>query len=193
MDEEALLEELRAGREPAYEELIRLFGARVLAVSRRMLPTEEDALDAMQETFLSAFKALDRFDGRSKLSTWLHRIAVNACLMRRRSRSRRPEESIDELLPEFNARGTMRGSYSSWAEPEAAAERREIRSVVRDSIEQLPETHRNVLLLRDIEGLDTAETAEVLGITPNAVKVRLHRARQALRGLLDPHLARQAG
>jgi hypothetical protein len=96
-----LIERLRAGDNAAYEELINLTGGRLLAVARRMLGREEDAQDAVQDVFLSAFKSLDRFDGRSLLTTSLHRICVNACLMKLRSRRRRPERNIDDLLPSF--------------------------------------------------------------------------------------------
>ncbi len=187
-DEAALLRALRAGDEHAFETLIRAYGPRLLAVTRRLLRNEEDARDALQETFLSALRSLDQFDARARLSTWLHRIAVNAALMRKRRASKRPEQSLDELLPRFRENGMFEDHNRRWPQPEEAAERAEVRALVRTSIDELPETHRDVLVLRDIEGLDTAEAAEVLHVTPNAVKVRLHRARLALRALLDPVL-----
>lgn len=189
-DETALLASLRAGDAAAFERLVRDYGGRMLAVTRRFLANDEDAQDAVQEAFLSAFKALDRFEGQSRLGTWLHRIAVNAALMKLRTRKSRPQEqSADELLPQFHADGHQAHPTSGWRdEGLAALERRETRDLVRRSIENLPENYRIVLLLRDIEGKDTEETAELLGMTPNAVKTRLHRARMALRELLDPHL-----
>ena len=187
-DEAALLRGLRSGDERAFEAMIRAYGPRLLAVTRRLLRNEEDARDALQETFLSALRSLDQFDSRARLSTWLHRIAVNAALMRKRRASKRPEQSLDELLPRFRENGMFEDHNRRWPQPEEAAERAEVRALVRTSIDELPDTHRDVLVLRDIEGLDTAEAAEVLHVTPNAVKVRLHRARQALRALLDPVL-----
>lgn len=187
-DEVRLLARLRAGDEDAFEELVRTYGSRMLAVTRRMLPTEEEARDAVQEAFLSAFRGLDRFEGHAKLSTWLHRIAVNTALMRLRTRRRKPEESLDALLPGFKEDGHHDHLYASWSEPaDLALERAETRQLVRKLIDELPESYRTVLLLRDIEGLDTEETAAALGTTPTAVKVRLHRARQALRNRLAPH------
>ncbi len=187
--EQLLLERLRAGEESAYEELVRSHSGRLLAVARRILRSEEDAHDALQEAFLSAFRALPRFDGRARLGTWLHRITVNACLMRLRTRRRKPEEPIESLLPTFYADGHRRDPGPPWDEDAVAAlETAERRSLIRGSIDQLPESYRTVLLLRDIEELDTEETAMVLGIKPEAVKTRLHRARQALRTLLAPHL-----
>jgi RNA polymerase sigma-70 factor (ECF subfamily) len=158
------------------------------AVARRILVNEEDARDAVQDAFISAFRSMKSFDAGSKLSTWLHRIVVNACLMKLRSRRRRPEESIEPLLPTFLEDGHHAGRFRAWEDDtHGDMERRERSEVVRRCIAQLPETYRTVLMLRDIEGLGGEETARLLETTPNAVKIRLHRARQALRTLLDPH------
>ncbi len=191
-DEAVWISALRAGEEPAYEKLVRAYSGRMLAVAQRMLQSESDAQDAVQEAFLSAFRGLGRFEGGSRLSTWLHRIVVNAALMKLRSRQRRPEDPIEELLPKFLENGHLAQPAVEWKESaQTALERQEVRASVREGIDRLPESYRTVLLLRDIEELDTQETAHLLELSPNAVKIRLHRARQALRGLLDPHL-RQA-
>ncbi len=190
VDEKELVDRLRSGDDAAYEELVREYGGRMLAVARRMLRTDEDARDAVQEAFLSAFKSIDRFEGSARVSTWLHRIVVNAALMKLRTKRRKPETSIEDLLPSFLEDGHMAAPASPWREVGTdPVEQREVSQLVRDSIEALPEAYRNVLLLRDIEDLDTEETARIMGISPGAVKTRLHRARQALRGLLAPHLA----
>lgn len=188
-DDEVLVERLRAGEEGAYEELVRAHGGRMLAVARRFLPSEEDARDAVQDAFLSAFRSIDRFEGQARLSTWLHRIVVNASLMKLRTRRRKPEQSIEDLLPGFLEDGHLARPPSPWRAADLdGAERADLRDLILRSIRSLPETYRNVLLLRDIEDLDTEETAEMLGISAGAVKTRLHRARQALRELLEPHL-----
>ena len=162
----------------------------MLAVARRFLPSEEDARDVVQEAFVNAFRAVDKFEGSARLSTWLHRIVVNAALMRLRKRRRKPEQSIEELLPGFLEDGHMERPASPWrGEGRDALEREELRELLRRKIQELPESYRNVLLLRDIEELDTEETAQIMGISNGAVKTRLHRARQALRQLLEPHLA----
>ena len=181
---------LRAGEDAAFDELVRLAGDRMLAVARRMLGREEDARDAVQEAFLSAFKSLDRFDGRSQITTWLHRITVNVCLMRLRAQRRRPERAIEDLLPTFVEDGHQRRPAAAW-KPNATdgIKQRETRELVRARINELPEQYRVVLMLRDIEELSTEETAQALDITTSAVKTRLHRARQALRTLLDPHFS----
>ena len=188
-DEAALLARLRRGENAAFEELIRAYGGRLLAVARRFLPAEEDARDAVQEAYLSAFRALERFEGQARLSTWLHRIVVNAALMKLRSRGRKPEVLIEDLLPGFLEDGHMTQPAVEWRNPsDDPVERSQLRALVLDNIHRLPEAYRNVLILRDIEEFDTEGTAEMLGASPNAVKTRLHRARQALRGLLEPHL-----
>ncbi|MGE3276264.1 MAG: sigma-70 family RNA polymerase sigma factor [Vicinamibacterales bacterium] len=187
-EESALLERLRAGDDEAYETLVRQHGPRLMAVARRFLASEDDARDVVQDAFLSAFRSLGRFEGQARLSTWLHRIVVNAALMKLRTRRRKPEEPLDPLLPAYRDDGHHAERFSSWDEPaDVALERRETRDLVRRLIDELPETYRTVLLLRDIEGFGTDETAELLGVTPNAAKIRLHRARQALRTLLAPH------
>jgi RNA polymerase sigma-70 factor (ECF subfamily) len=189
LDEKTLVSRLRSGDEAAYEALVRAHGGRLLAVARRFLRDEEDARDALKEAFLSAFRSIDSFEGGSRLSTWLHRILVNQALMKLRTRRRTPERSLNELLPQFLEDGHSVHAFLPWREPaEAAVGRREIRDLVRKSVGELPVSHRTVVLLRDIEGLDTEETARLIGISENAVKVRLHRARQALRALLDPQL-----
>lgn len=191
--EQALLAALRAGDEAAFEELVVTYGGRLLAVARRLLRCEEEAQDALQDTFLQAFRALPRFAGQARLSTWLHRIVVNAALMRLRRRRTRPEESIEPLLPTFKEDGHQTNPAVDWPEPcDRLAERREVRALVRQAIDRLPESYRTVLVLRDIEELDTAEVAALLNVSENAVKIRLHRARQALRELVDPCLRKGA-
>jgi RNA polymerase sigma-70 factor (ECF subfamily) len=188
MDEAALAAGVRAGDERAFETLIRNEGGRLLSVARRILGNEEDAREAVQEAFVSAFRAREQFQGHSRLSTWLHRIAVNAAIQKLRTRKRRPEEAIDDLLPRFLPNGGHIERFTAWTEPpDEAVSRRETAEFVRKAIDQLPESYRTVLLLRDIEGLSTEESANVLETTANAVKIRLHRARMALRTLLAPH------
>ncbi len=180
--ESSLVTRLRAGEDDAYQELLRIHGGRLLAVARRLMRNEEDARDCLQDAFLSAFRAIDRFEANSKLGTWLHRIVVNACLMRLRSRKRKPEELVDPQLPEFDAYGFRIGpTEMAPLSADELLEREEVREQVREGIEGLPENYRTVLVLRDIEELNTAETAEMLELTPGAVKTRLHRARLALR------------
>lgn len=179
-DEQAILRGLRSGDHDAFEQMFRRYGGRMLAVARRFLANEDDAQDAVQDAMLSAFRALDRFEGGSQLGTWLHRIVVNAALMKLRRRRNHLETSIEELLPAYDADGHRELRVAGDPFPDEQLERQELRTLLRESVGELPEGYRQVYLLRDVEELSTEETATALGVSPNAVKIRLHRARQAL-------------
>ena len=190
MPEEELLAALKAGDDAAYETLVRTYAPRMLMVARRFMRQEQDAQDAVQDAFISAFKAIEKFEGNSKLSTWLHRITVNACLMKLRSQKRKPERPIEDLLPKYHDDGHPQSVPQGWAvTTDTAVQDRETQRFVREKIDELPESYRTVLLLRDIEEHSTEETAQLMGISNGAVKTRLHRARQALRELLDARMA----
>ena len=189
-DDEALLAGLRAGDAASYEVLVRTHGGRMLAVARRFLRNEADARDCVQDAFLLAFRQIHTFEGRSSVGTWLHRIVVNAALMKIRARLGQREESLDGLLPEFDAMGNRLERSAPIGPPaDILVQRREVRDLVRQSIDRLPEGYRTVLILRDIEGYDTEETARLLDMTPGNVKARLHRARAALKTLIGPVLS----
>ena len=188
----ALVERLRSGDPQAFEVLVREYSGCMLATARRFVGRDEEARDVLQEACLAAFRAIDTFAGAARLSTWLHRIVINAALMRLRRRRRRREESIESLLPRFDEGGRWAESASHWnTSSDVLLERRETRAMVRNAIDRLPVNYRSVLFLRDIEELDTGETASLLGVTPNTVKIRLHRARQALRTLLQQEFLRE--
>lgn len=190
-DEAGLLARIKLGEPAACELLVQRQGGRMLAVARRFLRSEHDCYDAVQDAFLSAFRAVHGFEGNATLGTWLHRIVVNACLMKLRRRPPSHTVSIDELLPTFDQTGHQAREVSRWNElPPERLIADEMRTQVRDCIDRLPEPYRVVVLLRDIEELDTTETATLLGISTDVVKTRLHRARQALRSLLEPLMAR---
>ncbi len=190
--EAELLARIRAGDERAREILVRRYDGRMRAIARRFLGCEEDSADAVQDAFLSAFRAMDSFAGNARLGTWLHRIVVNTCLMRLRSRSRRRTTSWTDLPPQWTASSRLAGPVDTAAEsPMARLARAETRSQVRAAIDRLPEPYRKVLVLRDIEGFDTDQTARALGISGALVKTRLHRARQALRAVLEPIFGRE--
>jgi RNA polymerase sigma-70 factor (ECF subfamily) len=191
VDEVLLLNRLRAGDEHAFEDLVRKFGSRLLAVARRFVRNDEDAQDIVQSAYLSAFRALDQFEGNCQLSTWLHRIVVNTALMKLRSKRRKPEDSIEDLLPTFQEDGHHVEQFADWTTPaDQLIERHETRAIVRACIDRLPDNYRTVLLLRDIEELSTQDVADALSMTSTAVKVRLHRARQALSTLLRQEYTR---
>jgi RNA polymerase sigma-70 factor (ECF subfamily) len=182
-----LLARLRAHDHAAFEMLVRTTAGRMLTVAKRFLRNEDDAQDVVQEAFIQAHKALPQFEARCALTTWLHSITVRACLMRLRRQRSRNETSIEVLLPQFKADGHRANPGGAWASGAAAAAGEEERALVRQAIDKLPEDYRNILLLRDIEEMDTREVSEYLEISESLVKTRLHRARQALRTLLEPH------
>ncbi len=187
-DEAALVQRLRSGDDAAFTELVQTHGPRLLVVLQRYLPQDQDCQDALQEAFISAFNALARFQGDSSLGTWLHRIAVNCALMRIRSQKRSRERPIEDFLPQFLPDGHRQNPGAAWAITyDSAVTDNETRVLVRQSIDALPESYRLILLLRDIEERTTEETAELLELSVANVKTRLHRARQALRELLDQH------
>ncbi|MGI9480250.1 MAG: RNA polymerase sigma factor [Hyphomicrobiaceae bacterium] len=188
-DDGDLVERIRQGETGAAEVLVRAHGGWMLAVARRLTGEPSLAQDCVQEAFLSVFKGIETFEARSSLKTWLHRIVVNAALMKLRSRRRANEQPIDDLLPEFDSNECrLETPWKVIEQPDELLERTETAGIVRAAIYQLPESYRTVLLLRDIEEMSTSEVAEVMGIADGAVKVRLHRARAALKKILEPVL-----
>jgi RNA polymerase sigma-70 factor (ECF subfamily) len=171
--EAEMIVRLRAGDEEAYESLFRAHAGSMLAVARKFLGNSDDAADAVQDAFLSAFRGVRAFEGTARLGTWLHQITVNACLMKLRSRRRCRHVPLADRTLSAHAK---EDELTRW---EAANQ-------VRDCIARLPSAYRTVLWLRDIEGLDTSAAAGRLGTSEGVVKTRLHRARHALRALLEP-------
>jgi RNA polymerase sigma-70 factor (ECF subfamily) len=184
-DEPQLIAALQRGEAAAFETLVRHHGDMLYRLAVRVLGNEADARDAVQDGFISVFKEIKRFEARATLKAWLYRIILNAALMRRRARSRKNEVSIDDLLPQIEEfRHEPEWNFTESAED--IVTREHLQQHIRGQIDRLPEAYRTVLLLRDIEGYDTRETAELLGDSEGSVKVRLHRARAALKTLLEP-------
>jgi len=185
--EAELVARIQAGDQAACETLVRRHGGPLCAVARRYLGNDEDCADAVQDAFLAAFRSLDSFSGNARIGTWLHRIVVNVSLMKLRSRRRRPTVSIEALLPDFDETGHHVRPVLPWSmSSEEILQSAEKRRLIRLCIDRLPEQYRTVLIMRDIDGLGTEETRQLLGLNASAVKTRLHRARQALRTLLAP-------
>ena len=171
-----------------YDELVRDNIGWMLALARRLCGSHE-AEDAVQDAFISALRGLSGFDQRSSTKTWLHRITVNACLMRLRRRRRLAEQPIDDTLPEFDQNQCrIEAPWSQLLSLDEITHNEGLRSIVRQNIEQLPDNYRAILVLRDIEGYTTEQTAKVLALSESNVKVRLHRARQTLKARLEPLL-----
>jgi RNA polymerase sigma-70 factor (ECF subfamily) len=184
-DESLDLVALRRGDAAAFRQLVETYSPRVYNLALKMLGDPDLAEDILQETFVNAYRAIDRFEGRSHISTWLYRIAHNAVLMRLRKEQRIPDLKSLEDDVDLDTMSTA----GQWEDvPERRLLQAELLAKMDEALGNLSEALRVVFVLRDIDGLSTAETAEVLDLSETAVKSRLHRARLALREQLAPYL-----
>lgn len=184
-DDTALVAALKRGEDSAYTTLVNRHGDYLYRVALRVTRNEAEAGEAVQEAFISTFRSIGSFEGRSTLKTWLHRLTVNAALMRRRGTVRKNEVSIEELAPEVGLE-RWEPEWHFAESSETLLLRQGVRDAVNTAMEQLPEQYRILIVLRDIEGYDTREVAQMLDDNEGNVKVRLHRARSALKKLLEP-------
>jgi len=182
--EKRILDLIESGDDAGFDKMVDLFGPMLYRYAIRMCGQEPDAEDALQETFLAAKEKIGQFRGEGRLRNWLFKIAGNACRQRhRRDKGRLQSElNMEDVLVDMEA---SRHAHRPWqVDPSAVTLNNELSEKLEKAISRVPETNRSVLLLRDIEGMSTRETAEALGITEEAVKVRLHRARSFVRDLL---------
>lgn len=184
LEEQALLRRIKAGDTAACAVCIESHSPSLYRMAMRVVRDEAEAEDVLQETFLSAFKAIQNFDGRSSLGTWLYRIAYNTALMK--LRSRRDALSLDDDAGDDLPLQIV----SPDASPDAAIVEHETAQMLGDAIDKLPRSMREVFVLREVEEFSTLETAHKLGISEGAVKVRLHRARHALRQRLSEYMGK---
>ncbi len=185
MSEAVLVDGLKRGEDAAFAALLRQHGDYLYRVALRITRNETEAGEAVQEALIGTFRSIRTFEARSSLKTWLHRLVVNSALMRLRVIERKSEVSIDELDPPIDEERDE-PTWRFVESVEATLTRDSVRAAVTRAIDQLPEQYRILIVLRDIEGYDTREAAELLGDTEGNVKVRLHRARSALKRLLEP-------
>lgn len=174
VSDEVLVAGVLSGKTALFEELMRRYNQRVYRVARAIVKNEAEAEDVMQQAYLNAFTHLQQFAGRALFSTWLTRIVIHEALGRRRRTQRTDQwsESEDDA---------MSHEESAAPSPERQAYASELKRLVEQSVDALPDAYRAVFMLREIEGLSTAETAEGLELGQEAVKTRLHRARAILR------------
>jgi len=176
-----LIARLRAGDGAAYEQAYRAHIGAMTGVARGFFADGGEAAEAVQDAFVSAFRGMAGFAGTARLGTWLHRVTVNACLIRLRARRRSRLVPLDEPALAATRRP---GRADSGEHPASGLTRAEAAARVRACVDRLPAAYRDVIRLRDLEELDTDETAARLGTNAGVVKTRLHRARHALRALL---------
>jgi len=182
-----LVERLKSHDPRAFEELIRLYGARLLLKAEQMLGCRDEAKDCVQECYIQVHKNIGNFRQEAEIYSWMHRILVNACLKKMRSRTASSMESLDELQPTFDEDGCrIEPLWQSLPSTEEILEQKGTREQVLAAIQSLPHNFRDILYLRDIEGHNTAEVSEMLSLSLSATKVRLHRARAALKKTLEP-------
>lgn len=185
--ETRLVEALLSGDERETARFVRANAGWMLAVANRILRNRAAAEDAVQAAFVNIFDKLAGFRGEASLVAWMRRIVINQALMGLRAEHRRRETGLDGLLPSFDDNGCrIEDRFVDIQTPETLLQRAQTRAAVLRAIDRLPDAHRTVLLLRDVEEFDTAEVAAMLSISTGAVKTRLHRARAALKKLLEP-------
>src|ERR1700687_2745248 len=186
LDDMALVHACKRGDAAAFEQLVRRYDRRLLSIAQHVTHNREDAQDAVQEAFLKAFRKLTQFQENSQFSTWLIRITVNESLMKLRKQRAIREVSIDEDSLSDEDMGPF--ELADWVpSPEELYREAELRNILRNTLQELQPSLRVVFVLRDIEGLSTEEAAEVLELTPVAVKARLWRARLQLRERLSKY------
>lgn len=184
LSDEDIVARVRAGEPALYELLMRRHNQRLYRTIRAVLRDDREVEDVMQQAYLNAYLHLDQFKGTARFSTWLTRIAVNQAIRRGRTEARRhevitPSDSDDLMIDHAPAPGL---------DPEHTMYGQELKEVIEGLLETLPEPYRLVFVLREVEGLSTADTAECLAINEDTVKTRLHRAKGLLRARLDKRL-----
>ena len=181
LSDEEVVERVVAGDTSLFEILMRRYNQRLFRVARAILADDAEAEDVMQDAYVRAFRELAGFRGEARFSTWLTKIACYEALARARKRRR--------LVPIEG--GEPADSTAPDSGPEREMENRELQTVLRDAVEVLPDPLRTVFCLREVEGLSTEQTADLLGLSSENVRVRLHRAKLSLRQTLDTRIGRE--
>jgi RNA polymerase sigma-70 factor (ECF subfamily) len=187
-NEAQLIAHILAGDKELFHDLIRPYERMLYLTAFSIVKNEADAEECAQDAVVNAYRSLARFRGDSKFSTWLVTIVVNEARQKLRKAKRAKEESLDEPI-EGEGKEFTPAPLTDWREiPSEALERKELRQVLRNAVDELPDIYRQVFTLRDLQDMNVAETAAALGVNENIVKVRLHRARMMLQRTLAPYL-----
>lgn len=188
--EEDFIRRLKARDEAALESLMAQYETKIFGLALRMMGSREDAEEILQDVFLAVFQKIDGFRGDSRLSSWIYRIATNACLMKLRKRSKVSEIPLEEELgPKMSEEGMIVEPVVDWSRlPDEEFVRKELLERIDKAILELPSDYRSVFVLRDVEELSAEEAGQILGISVAALKSRLHRARLFLRKELADYM-----
>ena len=184
--EESLVSEFQEGNLKAYDKIAEFYQKKIYGLCFNLTRNQMDAQDVTQDVLLTLFRKINMFQGKSAFSSWVYRITLNTSYMKLRSKKKEPNISIDELMPSFNGAGFQQENIQDWSEnTESLMFNTETRNVINKAVDLLPKKEKVVFLLRDVEGLSTEKTGEILNLTVPAVKSRLHRARLFLRKKLS--------
>ncbi len=180
-----LVRYLKLKNSDAFEELVRRYSPRVFSLVYRMTQNSQDSEEAMQDTFINVYRKVRNFEGKSSLSSWIYRIAVNSALMKLRKRRSDKHCLLEDRIPDYkNCNLLSDHSYKLQGE--------NLAKEIERAIMALPLDYRNILVLREIDGLSTKEVSEILDLSSATIKSRLHRARLILRDYLKEYLSSQA-
>jgi len=193
VSDEELITRARARDFGAFEQLLDRYEDKVFRLAYRFVRNETEAKEILQDTFLTVWRKLDTFKGDAQFGSWLYRVATNAALMRLRAQRRHPEVSTEDLpIGYLDNYGQLPPASENWAKrPDDELQSGELRRHIQAAVDALPDIYRTVFLIRDVEGLSTEETAEVLQISIPTVKTRLHRARIALRDAITQYFEKK--
>jgi len=174
-----LIAEFRAGNQASFEELITRYSAKAFSLASRLTKSQEDAEEVLQDVFVTVYRKIDGFEGKSSFSSWLYRVTVNAAFMKLRKKKHDQNISMDEALPKIENAPALR--VAEYLEGDNATQRTQIVEALELAIGKLPEEYRPVFILRDVDGMTSKEVGKILDISIPAVKSRLHRSRLMIR------------
>jgi len=192
MDKDAaIVERVKAGDHDAFTELVRRYEGKAYQLALRLTGNKMDAMDVLQDVFLSVYQKIHTFRGDAAFSSWLYRITANASFAKLNKRKRSASVSIDDVLPIIESSET--DYHTEWSQkPDRALFNKEARDALEKAINDLPDDFRTVVVLRDVENMSSQEVADLLQLSVPAVKSRLHRARLSLRKQLGEYIGRKS-
>lgn len=192
-DDKELVKLAQSGDQQAFKQLVESYQRKVYSICYGMLKNPEDSMDASQETFIKVFRYLDKFNFQSKFYTWLYRISVNVCIDQIRKNKKRKNVEYDDAFSRVAEVGDENIVPSTLGlNPEKAYGRKELREKMLEALEKIPEKHRTILILREAEGLNYDEIADVLEVSKGTVMSRLFHARKYFQAALAEYLEKDA-